>query len=237
MSRTRIAPALALFAVLTLAACSAGAGAPATPSIPSTPSVPTGAPSDPPPAGSPAPATPVPTRAPRVTPPPATPTPAPRAFTEAEQNFLAGIQRDTEHCRPVDGDELPDHAVLGIDCDATALAVARVGFYQFENDQDMIETYRARMAAEGVEPEVGTCFDGEADRAYIPGEDERDVLSRAGCFVNDEGFANYRYTIPGDHVYVGILGNSADMRALEAFAWKGNSDGPGIPTLWFGGID
>jgi hypothetical protein len=232
MSRFRIAPALALLGVLTLAACSAGAGAPASPS---TPPVPTVAPSLAPPDASPPPATPAPTRVPEVTPLPATPTPAPRAFTEEEKNFLAGVQRGTKDCRPVDGDDLPENAVLGIECDGTDPAVDRVGFYQFENDQDMIDAYKARMEAEGVALDSGTCQEGESEHAYFPGEEE--ILARAGCFVNDEGFANYRYTIAGDHVYVGILGNSADMTALETFAWLGSEDIPGMPTLWFGGID
>jgi len=233
MTRFRIAPAIALIAVLTLAACSASPGAPASPSTPPAPTV---APASAPPSAAPPseapPATPAPTKAPEVTPPPPA---SPRPFTEAEKNFLAGIQRDTENCRPVDGDALPDKATLGIECDGTDPAVDRVGFYQFENEQDMIAAYLARMNAEGVEPDSGSCAEGEAEHAYFPGEDE--ILARAGCFLNDEGFANYRYTIPYKSVYVGILGNSADMLALESFAWKGNLDVPGMPTLWFGGID
>jgi hypothetical protein len=232
MSRTRIAPALTLLAVLMLAACSANAGAPASPSTP-LPSVPPSVapPVSPPSSEAPVPATPAPTNVPVVTPQPATP----RPFTEAEKNFLPGIQRGTDNCVPVDGDDLPKNALLGVECDGTDPAVDRVGFYLFRNDQDMIDAYRARMAAEGVDPDSGTCADGEAERPYWPGDEE--ILARAGCFINDEGFANYRYTIPGDFVYVGILGTSADMRALEAFAWKGNEDVPGMPTLWFGGID
>jgi len=38
-------------------------------------------------------------------------------------------------------------------------------------------------------------------------------------------------------VYVGLLGKSNNLEALESFAWKGNQDMPGMPTLWFGGID
>jgi len=233
MSRTRIAPALGLVAALLLTACSSSAGAPASPSTPRAPSVaPSVAPPvSAPPSEAPAPATPAPTKAPVATPPPATP----RPFTEAEKNFLPGIQRGADNCVPVDGDDLPENAALGVECDGTDPAVDRVGFYLFEDDQDMIDGYRARMAAEGVDPDSGTCADGEAEHAYWPGEEE--ILARAGCFLNDEGYANYRYTVPGDHVYVGILGNSADMRALEAFAWKGNLDVPGMPTLWFGGID
>jgi hypothetical protein len=33
-------------------------------------------------------------------------------------------------------------------------------------------------------------------------------------------------------VSIGIRGRSDDMRALEDFAWLGNQDTPGNPTLW-----
>jgi hypothetical protein len=172
-----------------------------------------------------------------ATPPPATPRPTAPDFTAAEQNLLDGVQRGTKNCQPAGGsDELPRDALAGIECDSTDPAVARVGFYQFANDDDMLNAYLFRMNAEGVVLESGTCNDGEAEHAYIP--DEGFALDRAGCFLNDEGFANYQFTMTGKHVYIGILGQSADMAALETFAWKdANQDTPGIPTLWFGGID
>jgi hypothetical protein len=36
----------------------------------------------------------------------------------------------------------------------------------------------------------------------------------------------------GIAVYIGVLGRTADMRALVDFAWRGNQDTPGGPTLW-----
>jgi hypothetical protein len=156
-------------------------------------------------------------------------------LTDAEQRFLAGVQRGMKDCLPVRGSDLPDDAVLGIECGSTEAAIAQMGFYQFTNDENMLDAYLFRMNAEGIELDSGSCYDGEAEHAYVPGEGL--ILERAGCFLNDEGFANYRYTVPGKHVYVGLLGNSADMLALENFAWIGNQDTPGVPTLWFGGID
>jgi hypothetical protein len=171
-----------------------------------------------------------------ATPRPATPRPTAPDFSPVEQYLLDGVQRGTTNCQPVGGsDDLPVAAVGGIECDSKDPAVARVGFYLFLDDEAMLDAYLFRMDAEGVELDSGTCFDGEAEHAYTPGEG--DILERAGCFVNGDGIANYRYTLPGWHVYVGILGNSADMLALESFAWKGNQDVPGMPTLWFGGID
>jgi hypothetical protein len=238
MSRFSFVLAASLVAVVGLAACSAAPMAPsASPSAP--PAGPSAAPSvTPRPSVAPPPATPAPTEIPVVaTPQPASPRPTAPGFTAAEQHLLDGVQRGTKNCQPAGGSgDLPKNAIAGIECDSTDPAVARVGFYAFANDEDMLTAYLARMNAEGVELDSGSCNDGEAEGAYIPSEEF--ALERAGCFLNDEGVANYRFTMAGDHVYLGILGNSADMVALETFAWQQpNADMPGIPTLWFGGID
>lgn len=54
---------------------------------------------------------------------------------------------------------------------------------------------------------------------------------RYGCFINSEGYANLPLTI-GSPIYIGILGRSDDMEALASFAFRGNVDVPGFPTLW-----
>ena len=74
------------------------------------------------------------------------------------------------------------------------------------------------------------CSEGESERGYIPSDGEL-VPDRAGCFINDAGIANYRATRPS-RVYIGVLGRTADMGALEDWAWKGSMDTPGSPTLW-----
>ncbi len=204
MSRLTLALAATLVAVVGLAACSPAAIRP--PALPS---------------AAPVIATPRPTA-----PPPASPD-----FSVVEQYLLNGVLRGTKDCQPAGGsDELPRDALAGIECNSSDPAVARVGFYLFANDDDMLEAYLFRMNAEGVKLESGSCYEGEAEHAYIP--DEGFALDRAGCFINDEGFANYRTTITGSHVYIGILGRSADMVALEDFAFRGNQDTPGNPTLW-----
>ena len=236
MSRFSFVLAASLVAVVVLAACSGSIAAPASPSAP--PASPSAAPTDSPkpsvtplPSVTPPPATPAPTEPPQVaTPRPATPRPTAPTFTDEEQRFLAGVQRGMKDCLPVRGSDLPGDALLGIECGSTDPAIAQMGFYLFASDQGMLDAYLSRMNAEGIELDSGSCFDGEAEHAYVPGEGL--ILERAGCFLNDKGFANYRYTVPGDHVYVGLLGNSADMLALENFAWIGNQDTPGNPTLW-----
>ena len=209
---SRVILAAMLLVALVTAACGTGRVEPSP-----SPSVIPGAP-----VASPSPASPRPSVAP-------SPIPSTPAVTAGEQYLVDGVRRGAIDCAPV-RDDLPSKAVAGIECAADDPKVARVGFYLFASDRDMLDVYVARMAAEGVELDSGPCVDGEAEAAYVPGEGL--VPSRHGCFVNDQGFANYRATLPGAHVYIGVLGRSADMRALEDFAWRFNQDTPGSPTLW-----
>ena len=234
--------AASLLAVLAIAACSpAGAWPSAVPSVPPSPftppiaapptSDPSGTPATPEPAN---PSTPAPTLTdPPAKPdadPPEKPDPAIVEFTSDEMHLVEGIQRGVSDCEPV-RDELPNGAVAGIECLGEDWFVARIGYYLFENDEEMLEHYVARMQAEGVTLNEGSCFDGEGDQAYIPGDEE--VASRQGCFITAQGVANYRVTLPGAHVYIGIVGHNIDTIELEDFAWLGNQDVTGNPTLWF----
>ena len=223
---SKFVPVAALVAAAVLAACGATAVAPSS-SVPPGPASPTVSPSVSPPA-TPAPAS---TPGPAATPSPARPSPVLGDFTERERYLYDGVRRGAVDCEPAAGsDELPAKAVAGIECRSDDPAVARVGFYLFENDADMLAAYTARMTAEGIGLDSGPCRDGEGEMSYAPGEGP--TADRNGCFVNDEGYANYRLTMSGSHVYIGILGRSADMVALEDFAWIGSADTPGTPTMW-----
>lgn len=209
-----------LILLLALAACAPSGSAPSPgPSEPPVTSSPPPNPSE-----RPSPSTP----APVVTPTPSA-SPSPTQLTADERYLIDGIRRTAIDCRPV-RDGLPDRALAGVECRSDDPAVARMGFYRFASDADMLEAYLARMRAEGVELDSVGCIDGEGESGYIP--DEGMATDRHGCFINADGYANYRATISGSHVYVGLLGRSADMRALEDFAWRGNQDVPGNPTLW-----
>jgi hypothetical protein len=230
--------AAALVAAVALAACGTPATQPSRPPVsdPPAPSVPaepsTPQPTVVPPSPTPTPViTPAPTA--RPTPRP-TAKPTPVAFSRAERYLIDGIMRGESDCSPVRGDRLPDRALAGIDCEVVGTAVARIGYYLFRNDADMLDAYLARVRAEGLQLESGpSCLEGEAEHSYIPtGDDPGISPSRTACFVNDEGFGNYRLTLPAFHVYVGMLGRTADMAKLDAFAWFGNQDTPGTPTLW-----
>jgi len=161
-----------------------------------------------------------------------TPKPTPVAFTRAEKYLIEGIMRGESDCSPVRGNALPGLAIAGIDCDLVASPAARMGFYLFKNDDDMLDAYMARVSVENLIVDSGACVPGAGEGAYIPyGEDEL-APARHACYMNAEGYGNYRATLPGAHVYMGLLGRSEDMQKLEDWAWLGNEDTPGAPTLW-----
>jgi hypothetical protein len=223
MSRSFLATSLV--AVIAVAACSAAPNVPSSPPS-DRPAVPSAPPSVAPPSEAP----PVETPRPTTLPVPASPGSL-ADFTAQERYLFDGIRRGATECQPAGGsDELPRDAIAGVECFSDEPGVARIGFYLFENDADMVDAYVFRMQAEGVALDSGNCRDGEHEGAYTPGEGL--LPSRHGCFLNDEGFANYRATQPGWHVYIGILGAMDDMPYLEDFAWRGNQDTPGGPTLW-----
>jgi hypothetical protein len=232
----KVVLAVAMLAALIVAACGTSTPVPSASPVPSgQPSVAVASPTptlQPSPSASPSvepTATPVTTPAPTAKP---TPKPTPVAYSRAEKYLVDGIMRGEGDCTPVRGDGLPGLAIAGIDCDLVGTPVARMGFYLFKNDDDLLDAYMARVTVENLVVDSGACSPGAGEGAYIPyGEDEFSP-NRQACYVNEQGYGNYRATLPGVHVYVGLLGRSKDMRSLEDWAWLGNEDVPGSPTLW-----
>jgi hypothetical protein len=224
---SRLILAASLTAAFVLAACGAPTPPPSQPAVVTPPSPAPSIPADPTP--EPPVVTPGPTVHPTAKP---TPRPTAPAFNRAERYLIDGIMRGEGDCSPVRGDRLPPGAIGGIDCDLVSTPVARMGYYLFRNDADMLDAYIARMDAEGVELESGGCISGEGENAYTPWAGDDIATYRHGCFINDDGYGNYRATLPGFHVYVGLLGRTAAVRPLEDWAWFGNEDTPGNPTLW-----
>ena len=246
---SKLVLAASLLAALVLVACGAPTPPPSQPAdvppsalpvppVPVTPATPE--PTDPwtDPSPDPSAEPPAPTPAPTVR-PTTNPTPKPRptapTFTRAERYLIDGIMRGESDCAPVRSSRLPADAIAGIDCDVVGSPVARVGYYLFGTDADMLDAYLARIKAEGIQLESGTaCQDGdeESESAYIPWAGDDIAPYRHACFINGEGYGNYRVTVPGAHVYIGLLGRTDDMRSLEAWAFFGSVDTPGFPTLW-----
>jgi hypothetical protein len=222
-----------LGAVIALAGCGAGTFAPTViPSAnPSTPTATPGASETPSPSQALAPQAPAATPKPTARPKP-TPRPTPKPPTAKERFLFAGIRHGAVDCKPVRS-SLPARAIAGVECDSNDPKVARIGFYLFKNDVDMLAAYFRRMKAEGLKLEHGDCFGGNVgEYAYMPWETDDLAPYRNGCFINDAGYANYRATIPGAHVYIGVLGRTKDIDPLLDLVWRGSRDTPGTITVW-----
>ncbi len=158
-------------------------------------------------------------------------------FSDDEAYLLAVIRTDARvACAPRRVD-LPPRAIAGVECSPNTADVARVAAYRFRTDLDAAATYFERLAEHGVLPLSGNCQEGRGgDDAWTPGDGEdypglieiagkRFVTARYGCFINEDGIANYRTTCGGG-TYIGILGRNGDIAALSRFAWLGLGEEP-----------
>ena len=225
MARPNVLLAVTLLAMISISGCTSGAVSPAASPAIAVPATPTAAATaSPQPSVSPAPSA-------AETRPPGAPAEGLADFTRGERYLLDGVLRGATDCQPAAGsDELPRDAIAGIECDSPDPSVARIAFYLFAGDQEMLKAYLSEMKAVNIELESGSCDARGGEHSYAPGVDV--IIERVGCFLDDEGRANYRALLPGAHVAIGIRGRSDDMQALEDFAWLGNQDTPGNPTLW-----
>lgn len=151
----------------------------------------------------------------------------------AEAYLLAGIRPDAAiDCAPRREDP-PARALAGVECVGSHPGVERVGFYLFATESDLLATYFERLEASRLELDNGGCFGGVVgDTNYVPAPVDLEEPHRHACFLNDVGVANYRATVPESRVWIAVLGTSRDTDALRKWAWQGNLDQPGGPTLW-----
>ncbi len=226
----RTITALVLAGVLALAACST-ATAPNQSASP-TPSPPIEAPT------SSLEPTPVPTVA--ATPSQTVePTPSPAILTidpaQGERMLLSGVRQDLQDkCAPIDPD-MPRSAVAGIRCKPTGKVVERVTLYLFRSQEDLLDAYTNWLTAHEIPPRSngGRCIVGRASEGgYVPGDDHGIVVAeRGGCYLDAKGKAHYVATVP-PFVLAEVDGKVADIAAVERWAWLGNQDQPGGPTVW-----
>ncbi|HYH91617.1 MAG TPA: hypothetical protein VD763_00535 [Candidatus Saccharimonadales bacterium] len=169
-------------------------------------------------------------------PPPTSATPSasaavPGDVTTGERVLLDGVRREGLACEPAAGiGGAPGVPTAVIECVAADPAAAIVTFSLFEDDAQLLDAYVAEMGAWDVALDSGSCQDGARETAYAPAEGTSPY--RHGCFLDGDGVANYLATLPGPHVLIGIRGRSTDTEALADYAWLGNEDAPGNPTLW-----
>ena len=155
--------------------------------------------------------------------------------TPDEAQLLANVRLDLKPtCAPI-RDALPAGAIAAIECRPASDAVGRVGVILFGTQDDLMRTYLGTLEERGVEPRTngGRCLPDEpSEGAYTPGDDGP-VLSptRSACFAREDGGVQYLATLP-PFVLIELAGIGADPEAVEQFAWLGNQDTPGSPTIW-----
>ena len=216
-----------LVGVLALAACSTAA-IPTTTIVP-TP-VPTVGPTPVPTVGPTEAPTVAPTEAPTVA-PTEVPTVAPASPTA--DVLLSGVRSDLKTvCAPL-GTDLPKSAIAGVECTPKSGVVGHVTLYLFSTQQDLLDAYMAQLADHKVQLRSGDeCVVGKTlEGAYVPGDGLMLVPERNGCYLDASGKAHYVATLP-PFVLAEVDGKVGDSAAVWSWAWAGNQDTPGSPTVW-----
>ena len=227
----RTAPTLVVIALVGLSACSTSAG----PSQSASPDPTHAIEATPSPAVEPTPSqTVAPTPSPSEE-----PTPSPAVLTldrvEGERMLLSGVRQGfSDTCVPIDT-KLPRAAVSGIVCRPSSKIVDRVTLYLFPSQKDLLDAYATWLAAHKITARTngGRCLtDRASEGGYLPGDDHGIVVpERGGCYLDVNGMAHYGVTMP-PFVFAEVDGKVRDIAAVEAWAWRGNQDVPGGPTIW-----
>lgn len=155
--------------------------------------------------------------------------------TPEEGALLAGVRLDLQGtCAPLRND-LPDTAIGAIECEPTSDVAERAAVYLFGTEGDLMAAYLDHLAVNEIQPRTnaGRCLPGQpSEGAYTPGDSGPDLLPvRGACFVDAAGRAHYLATSP-PFVLIQVDGRIGEADAVQRFAWLGNKDQPGAPTLW-----
>jgi len=165
------------------------------------------------------------------------PAPSPPALTigsaRGERMLLTGVRRDLRGtCSPTSSE-----ALATLRCNPSSRIAARVTLTLFHTQAELMDAYGAVLTARDIPPmsNGGRCEPGEASEGgFVPGDGHGIVVvERGACYRDANGKAHYVATLP-PYVLVQVDGKVADIAALEGWAWRGNLDQPGSPTLWRG---
>ena len=119
---------------------------------------------------------------------------------------------------------LPPNALAGLECEVRAPEVKLVGYYIFDTKTAMEAAYYNRLTEYGINAGSGYCADG------IPGDNVWWYIGgyagegRLGCFVNENGNANLRWTVEDFLIYAGIVGRGPSI--TNALQWWSEQAGP-----------
>ncbi len=155
---------------------------------------------------------------------------------DAEARLLSGIRASIrDACKPL-RKGLPGAALAAMDCPLADPVVKRVRAYLFREQSDLVDAYFARLADMGLDrdkPHRGRCRPGRpSDEPYHPTmpKERADYPYRSGCFIDGAGRAHFLVTSP-PYVLSEVTGRDGDFDAVKGWAWSGNQDVPGGPTV------
>lgn len=193
-------------------------------------------------------ATPVATEMPVTTDTPApapTPVPTPEASVApagpsgSAPDLLAGTRLDLVDTCEVIPLDLTSKADAGLMCKPNSKAVEWVVILRFPSADALLSTHLEAIDNIGIGRRSGggRCEPGVvSEGAYVPGDGGPTLVpERSACFVDGSGKAHYLATIP-PWVLVDVAGARGDMAAIKDWAWLGNRDAPGNPTIWREGV-
>jgi len=167
-------------------------------------------------------------------------------MTGYERELMGFLREDARTgCEPRRSD-LPEGATAAVECRVDSPLVERVGVYGFlagnasDADQTFLDraafAYLDRMKRQGVLGAPGNCVagtpqdvswmgpeadsDGSSDYIQVEFAGRPYSVHRYGCFVNEQGFANFRATC-GEGAFVGVLGRTSRLDELTewSLAW------------------
>jgi hypothetical protein len=154
--------------------------------------------------------------------------------TAGEATLLAGVRLDLQDggCQPLRID-LPPPALAGLVCRPLDEVVAEARIYLFNRQEELLEAYLVILEAHGVTARVQADGLPFGESSYVPGDDPAGPLAatRHGHWVDEGGKGHYLATEP-PFVLIAVDGTNANVELLYGWAWRGNEDVPGAPTLW-----
>jgi hypothetical protein len=157
------------------------------------------------------------------------------ATTDAEARLLANVRPDIKStCAPLRTDLLAG-AVAAAVCTPESDVAARVTVSTFASQKALLAAYKAWLNAQGIaiRSHQGSCLARKASEgAYTPGDDGAKLIPyRSACYVDADGKAHYVATVPKVGL-IEVVGTGGKIPAVEDWAWMGNQDQPGGPTVW-----
>jgi hypothetical protein len=169
---------------------------------------------------------------------PAAPSAVPGAdgpLTEGEAMLVAGLRADLHGaCEPV-RDQLPVGAVASLACVPTTGDAAAARIDLFDASPTLLDAYVAPVEAAGVpfQSNDGSCFGSDpAEGAWVPGDGLDVRAERQACWTDADGVPWY-IAIQPPYVLLTVTGLPGESLATaHRYAWLGNEDVPGAPTLW-----